>query len=244
MLRHKPRMIIFFASACKGFIRFGKPHPRSLLSSTVARTTRPVSGGSCSHRTHEDRPRLPSAYRRMLLERLQLPSRPTARRRTNASARRGTRRHRRTPGALEGPCRRRALARRADHRLGPGRPPRQRGSLRKSRAPRRVRSRSCMHARQTVVFHTALALLDTRSGHAQVEACVPTHVRFRELSDDEIRRCRARTAARLVPALPSPKASRHRAARSDGGDDPTALIGLPLIAFSRACAAHGLSVLP
>ena len=38
---------------------------------------------------------------------------------------------------------------------------------------------------QTVIFDTALAVLNTRSGHIQVDV-IPTEVRFRTLSDDEI----------------------------------------------------------
>ena len=40
---------------------------------------------------------------------------------------------------------------------------------------------------RTVIFHTALAVLNTRSGHVQVDA-VPTEVRFRTLDAEEIRR--------------------------------------------------------
>ncbi|MBV2262910.1 MAG: Maf family nucleotide pyrophosphatase [Thauera sp.] len=94
---------------------------------------------------------------------------------------------------------------------------------------------------QTVVFHTALAVLDTRSGHAQVEG-VPTHVRFRELSDDEIRRYVERE--RPLDCAGSAKSEGLGIALLEAmrGDDPTALIGLPLIALSRMLRVAGVQL--
>lgn len=94
---------------------------------------------------------------------------------------------------------------------------------------------------QRVIFHTALAVLNTRSGQVQIEG-VPTMVRFRALSDAEI----ARYVARELPL------DCAGSAKSEGlgitlleamqGDDPTALIGLPLIALSRMLRAEGVSL--
>lgn len=94
---------------------------------------------------------------------------------------------------------------------------------------------------RTVTFHTALALLNTRSGHLQVEG-VPTQVRFRELSDDEIRRYVAKE--RPLDCAGSAKSEGLGIALLDAmpGDDPTALIGLPLIALSRMLRAEGLEL--
>ncbi|OYD54231.1 septum formation inhibitor Maf [Thauera propionica] len=94
---------------------------------------------------------------------------------------------------------------------------------------------------QTVVFHTALALLNTRSGNVQIEG-VPTSVRFRTLSDDEIRRYVAKE--RPLDCAGSAKSEGLGIALLDAlsGDDPTALIGLPLIALSRMLRAEGVEL--
>ncbi len=94
---------------------------------------------------------------------------------------------------------------------------------------------------QTVVFHTALALLNTRSGHLQVEG-IPTRVRFRDLSDEEIRRYVAKE--RPLDCAGSAKSEGLGITLLDAmpGEDPTALIGLPLIALSRMLRAEGLQL--
>lgn len=94
---------------------------------------------------------------------------------------------------------------------------------------------------QTVIFHTALALLNTRSGHIQVEG-VPTSVRFRTLGEDEIRRYV--TKERPLDCAGSAKSEGLGIALLDAlsGDDPTALIGLPLIALCRMLRAEGVDL--
>ena len=94
---------------------------------------------------------------------------------------------------------------------------------------------------QTVSFHTALALLNTRSGRLQVEG-VPTRVRFRSLSEDEIRRYVA--TERPLDCAGSAKVEGLGITLLEAlsGDDPTALIGLPLIALSRMLRAEGLAL--
>lgn len=94
---------------------------------------------------------------------------------------------------------------------------------------------------QTVIFHTALALVNTRSG-AQMVDNVPTEVRFRTLSEAEI----VRYVAKEMPL------DCAGSAKSEGlgitlldalsGDDPTALVGLPLIALSRMLREQGLEL--
>jgi septum formation protein len=98
-----------------------------------------------------------------------------------------------------------------------------------------------MRGRQ-VEFHSALCLLDTRDGAAQVEDIV-TRVRFRDLSDAEI-------DAYLRAETPYDVAG---SAKSDGlgialldvieSEDPTALVGLPLIALTRMLRAAGYPLL-
>ena len=94
---------------------------------------------------------------------------------------------------------------------------------------------------QTVVFHTALAVLNTRTGHHQVEV-IPTQVRFRNLSDDEIRRYVAKEQP--LDCAGSAKSEGLGITLLDAmpGEDPTALIGLPLIALSRMLRAEGLEL--
>ncbi len=94
---------------------------------------------------------------------------------------------------------------------------------------------------QTVVFHTALALLNTRSGHLRCEA-VPTHVRFRDLSDAEIRRYVEKERPLDCAGSAKSEGLGISLLEALSGDDPTALIGLPLIALSRMLRAEGLEL--
>jgi len=91
---------------------------------------------------------------------------------------------------------------------------------------------------KSVDFHSALCLFDSRSGHVQ-SADVITRVQFRVLSDAEIE-------AYLLAETPYDVAG---SAKSEGlgitlvdaihSDDPTALVGLPLIELSRMLRAAG-----
>jgi septum formation protein len=95
---------------------------------------------------------------------------------------------------------------------------------------------------RTIVFHTALALIDAARGAAQVES-VPTAVRFRRLP-------RAELDAYLRAETPYDCAG---AAKIEGlgialveaveSDDPTALIGLPLIRLVAMLERFGVRVL-
>lgn len=90
----------------------------------------------------------------------------------------------------------------------------------------------------TVVFHTALAVINTARDTLQ-SVSVPTRVRFRVLQDAEIMRY-------IEKEMPLDCAG---SAKSEGlgitlldslsGDDPTALIGLPLIELARMLRAEG-----
>ena len=95
---------------------------------------------------------------------------------------------------------------------------------------------------QRVVFHTALCLYNSRTGSTQTEV-VPFTVRFRNLSDVQIERY-------LVKEQPYNCAG---SAKSEGlgialiermeGDDPNALIGLPLIELVTMLENEGMSVI-
>jgi len=95
---------------------------------------------------------------------------------------------------------------------------------------------------QTVMFHTAVAVVCAESGFEQIELA-PVKVRFRALTDAEIE-------SYLQKEQPYDCAG---SARSEGlgvalldaieSDDPTALVGLPLIRTCRMLRAAGLKLL-
>lgn len=93
----------------------------------------------------------------------------------------------------------------------------------------------------SIVFHTAVALLNTRSGKTQ-SACVPTTVRFRPLSRAEIERYV--DAEQPFNCAGSAKSESLGVALLDymRGDDPTALIGLPLIALCHMLRDEGVTL--
>ncbi|PTD97887.1 Maf family protein [Pseudothauera lacus] len=94
---------------------------------------------------------------------------------------------------------------------------------------------------QTVVFHTALALINTTSGRVQCTG-VPTIVRMRRYSDDEI--VRYVDKERPLDCAGSAKSEGLGITLLDAlsGDDPTALVGLPLIELSRMLRNEGLAL--
>ncbi len=95
---------------------------------------------------------------------------------------------------------------------------------------------------KTVTFYTALSLLNAASGEIQTDVAI-TKVGFRNLSDDEIERY-------LKKEQPYHCAG---SAKSEGlgialisriqGDDPNALIGLPLIILVTMLEKQGVRVL-
>jgi septum formation protein len=92
---------------------------------------------------------------------------------------------------------------------------------------------------RTVVFHTAVCLLANGRAH---EETVPTAVAFRNLADPEIERYLDREPA--FDCAGSAKSEGLGIALLDGlrGDDPTALVGLPLVALARMLRAEGAQV--
>jgi septum formation protein len=92
---------------------------------------------------------------------------------------------------------------------------------------------------KSVIFHTGLCLLNAATGRVHLRG-VPTEVRFRELADSEIQRYLDREDALNCAG----------SARSEGlgiallerlrGDDPNALVGLPLIALCDMLRAEGV----
>lgn len=94
----------------------------------------------------------------------------------------------------------------------------------------------------TVAFHSALALLDTANDALQCDV-ITTTVRYRSLDDAQIRTYLERD--RPFDCAGSFKSESLGIAilASVCSDDPTALVGLPLIALTRMLAAAGVDVL-
>lgn len=92
-----------------------------------------------------------------------------------------------------------------------------------------------------VVFHTGLCLLNSASNRVQL-CCVDTHVGFRDFSDAEIESYLDKEDALNCAG----------SAKSEGlgisllsylrGDDPNALVGLPLIALCEMLRAEGMAL--
>ncbi|HSN21155.1 MAG TPA: Maf family nucleotide pyrophosphatase [Usitatibacter sp.] len=94
---------------------------------------------------------------------------------------------------------------------------------------------------RTVLFHTALCLASAARGRAH-QRLVTTEVAFRPLSEAEIERYLARE-----PALDCAGSAKSEGLGISllvrlGGDDPTALVGLPLIALGEMLRAEGFQV--
>jgi septum formation protein len=95
---------------------------------------------------------------------------------------------------------------------------------------------------RAVVFHTALALFNTESGRMQ-ERVVPTVVRMRSYSDAAIRHYLAHEdALDCAGGAKSEGLGAALISRMES-DDPTALIGLPLLALVDMLSAEGVEVL-
>ena len=94
---------------------------------------------------------------------------------------------------------------------------------------------------QVAFFDTALCLLDTRTGQAET-VCVPTETRFRTLTTAEIERYV--DADQPLDCAGAAKSESLGVAMLEymRSDDPTALIGLPLIELCRLLRAAGVQV--
>jgi septum formation protein len=94
-----------------------------------------------------------------------------------------------------------------------------------------------------VVFQTAVAVVCTETGFAQTDLA-PVRVRFRDLSDAEIEAyLRAETPYDCAGSAKSEGLGITLLASIEN-DDPTALVGLPLIRTSHLLRAAGLTLLP
>lgn len=104
-----------------------------------------------------------------------------------------------------------------------------------------VRQLRAMRAKE-VVFHTALCLCNAASGQAETRV-VPYYVRFRDYSDTQIEHYLRREQPYDCAGSARCEGLGIALIAEMRGDDPNALIGLPLIALTEMLAAQGVSVL-
>jgi septum formation protein len=93
----------------------------------------------------------------------------------------------------------------------------------------------------TVLFHTALCFWNARLQRRH-ERLVTTDVAFRRLTDDEIERYLEREPALDCAGSAKSEGLGVSLLSRLGGVDPTALVGLPLIALSAMLRAEGYDV--
>lgn len=94
---------------------------------------------------------------------------------------------------------------------------------------------------RTVVFHSAFALLCVESGF-QFEEDVVTEVRFRQLSEDEITRYVALDKPFDCAGSIRTESTGPALFEYMRSDDPSAIMGLPLIALARGLRAAGFAL--
>ncbi len=94
---------------------------------------------------------------------------------------------------------------------------------------------------RTVAFHTALCVISGASGPRH-ERVVTTEVVFRALSDRDIDRYLAREPALDCAGSAKSEGLGISLLARLGGDDPTALVGLPLIALSEVLRIEGFEI--
>lgn len=95
---------------------------------------------------------------------------------------------------------------------------------------------------QSVTFYTALCLYDSRNDHCQIEG-VPTQVVFRALSERDIAHYLSREETCNCAGSAKSEGLGIALLERIRGDDPNALIGLPLIALCRMLRSAGLDPL-
>lgn len=94
---------------------------------------------------------------------------------------------------------------------------------------------------KTVIFHTALCLLNAATGKMQL-ANVPTTVHFRELDPAQIERYLRQDRPYDCAGSAKIEALGIALAEQVESNDPTALIGLPLIALVTMLRQEGISI--
>ena len=117
------------------------------------------------------------------------------------------------------------------------------GSLRFGKPGIRENARSQLRALSgnVAIFHTGLCLLNSQTGRTHVRG-IPTEVRFRELTDGEIERYLDKEDALNCAGSARSEALGISLLEWMKSDDPTALVGLPLIALAETLRAEGVSL--
>ena len=92
-----------------------------------------------------------------------------------------------------------------------------------------------------VTFHTGLAVLNARSGRIQ-QAVVDTRVVFRTISEAQIQRYLAREHTLDCAGSFKAEGLGISLFRHLGSDDPTALLGLPLICLTSFLLTEGFTI--
>lgn len=95
---------------------------------------------------------------------------------------------------------------------------------------------------KTVNFFTGLCLYNAHTGQADVRG-IPTLVTFRQLSDSEIENYLRREPAYNCAGAAKSEGLGIALLHSMRGDDPNALVGLPLIALCDMLRNQGVAVL-
>lgn len=95
---------------------------------------------------------------------------------------------------------------------------------------------------KTVNFFTGLCLYNARTGHAELRG-VPTLVSFRQLSDSEIENYLRREPAYNCAGSAKSEGLGIALLKSMQGDDPNALVGLPLIALCDLLRNQNVAIL-
>lgn len=93
----------------------------------------------------------------------------------------------------------------------------------------------------TVIFHTGLCLLNSQTGQYQLTG-VPTEVRFRPLLDEEIDSYLDREDALSCAGSAKSEGLGISLLEYMRGDDPNALIGLPLIKLADMLRKEGVKL--
>lgn len=95
---------------------------------------------------------------------------------------------------------------------------------------------------RTVIFHTAVAVVCIETGFEQLDLA-PVRVRFRDLGDAEIETYLRAEAPYDCAGSAKSEGLGIALLESIESDDPTALVGLPLIRTTRMLRAAGLPLL-
>lgn len=94
---------------------------------------------------------------------------------------------------------------------------------------------------QQIQFHTGLALLNSTSGNVQVD-CVSVTVQFRHYTNQEIERYLQREPAYQCAGSFKSEGLGISLVDAIRCDDPTALVGLPLIRLTRMLREEGVNI--